>query len=185
MKEELVKAAQKGDSEAFYQLISEDIQKLYKIAYYYFKNQTDALEAIQEVTCRAYVKLQRLREPQFFSTWLTRIMINYCIDEQKRKKKLIHMEEVNHENSSSNEWDIDTIFIEEALDALDPKYKKVIILKYFQDMSTQEISKALQCPEGTVKTWVHRALAQLRILLNKEGDFDVRKGRTGTVKVER
>lgn len=184
MEEDLVKLAQKGSNEAFYKLISDHSEKLYKIAFYYFKNQADALEAIQEVTCRAYVKLNKLKEPQFFSTWLTRILINYCIDEQKRKKRVVHVEEINTDQSGIHESDIDTILIEQALDALEPKYKKVIILKYFQDMSIQEISKVLQCPEGTVKTWVHRALAQLRILLNREGDFDVREGRTETVETE-
>jgi len=173
LKEELVKLAQKGDNEAFYTLVSKESEKLYNIAYHYFKNEADALEAIQETTCRAFIKLRKLKEPQFFSTWITRIMINYCIDEQKRKKKFIHIDESISGDSNITETNIDGILLETAVSGLEPKYKKVIILKYFQDMSIQEISKVLQCPEGTVKTWTYRALNQLRTLLNKESDFNV------------
>jgi RNA polymerase sigma-70 factor (ECF subfamily) len=60
---------------------------MYKIAYSYFGNEQDALEAIQETTCRAYNNFHKLKQPQYFKTWLIRILINYCIDEKKRMKK--------------------------------------------------------------------------------------------------
>ena len=173
MKEDLVKLAQQGDNEAFYKLISDDSEKLYNIAYCYFKNQMDSLEAVQEITCRSYVKLKKLKDPKFFSTWLTKILINYCIDEQKRKRKHVQIEEINSAFVSLSEENIDTILLETAINELEPKYKKIIILKYFQDMTIEEISRVLKCPEGTVKTWTHRALTQLRVLVNKESDFNV------------
>ncbi|UUZ92843.1 hypothetical protein LJK87_47525 [Paenibacillus sp. P25] len=85
--EERVRAAQRGDDEAFYALVSEDKERLYRIGYAYLKNETEVLEAIQEVTCRAYMKVRKLKEPKYFHTWLIRILIHYCIDEQKRKRK--------------------------------------------------------------------------------------------------
>lgn len=173
MNEELVKLAQKGDNEAFYRLVSEESQKLYNIAFHYFKNEADTLEAIQEITCRAFVKLKKLKEPQFFSTWITRILINYCIDEQKKNKKFIHLEESISSKSNIAETSLDSVLLEIAMNELKPKYKKVIILKYYQDMTIEEISKVLHCPEGTVKTWTYRAINQLRLLLNKEDYFNV------------
>jgi RNA polymerase sigma-70 factor (TIGR02954 family) len=170
--EDLVKAAQKGDAEAFYKLILTYKDKLYNIAYCYLKTEQDALESIQEITYRSYLKINKLKEPKYFGTWITKILINYCIDEQKRKMKIVNIEEhqtANDKNSS----DVDKLTLEDAIDKLEPKYKEVIILKYIQDMTTIDISKIMECPEGTIKTWLSRALKQLRDLLNIGGDFNV------------
>ena len=66
--ESLVVAAKQGDDEAFYMLIDENKAQLYKIAYSYMKNEVDVLEAIQETTYKAYMKIRKLREPKYFST---------------------------------------------------------------------------------------------------------------------
>lgn len=169
--EELVRAAQKGDDEAFYKLISSNKDKLYNMAYCYLKNEQDALEAIQEVTCRAYVTISKLKEPKYFATWLTRIVINYCIDEQKRKSKVVFINEETAAHCSRNCED--NILLQSAIEKLEPKYKKVIVLKYFQDMTLSSIAKVMDCPEGTIKTWNYRALKQLRALLDKGGSGGV------------
>ena len=85
----MLKAAKKGNSEAFIQLLETQKGQIYRIAFAYLKNEQDALEAIQEVTFRAFKNIRKLKEPKYFSTWLTRIMINYCIDELKRKKRFL------------------------------------------------------------------------------------------------
>lgn len=169
--EDLVKAAQNGDVEAFYKLIVDYKDKLYNTSYCYLKSEQDTLEAIQEVTCRAYLKINKLKEPRYFNTWLTRIMINYCIDEQKRKKKVVFIEQVQVVNYNNN--NTDNFCIEDALEKLQPKYKEVIILKYIQDMTIIDISKVMECPEGTIKTWISRGLKQLKDLLNVGGNFNV------------
>lgn len=168
--EELVMKAQKGDEEAFYKLIYSIKDKLYSIAYCYLKSESDALEAVQEVTCRAYMKLSKLKEPRFFSTWLIKILINYCIDEQKRRKKVIDFKEIEE---SHEEKSIESMMLQEAIEKLQPKYKNIIMLKYFQDMKAADIARVLDCPEGTIKTWCSRALKELETILNKEGDFNV------------
>ena len=169
--EELVRSAQKGDDEAFFRLISSNKDKLYNIAYCYLRDEQDALEAIQEVTCRAYVKLKKLKEPRYFNTWLTKIIINYCIDEQKRKKKVVFIEEEKATYDTKN--DLDNLMLEAAIEKLKPNYKQVIVLKYFQDMTISSIAEVMECPEGTIKTWLSRALIQLRALLNKGGECNV------------
>jgi RNA polymerase sigma-70 factor (ECF subfamily) len=168
--EELVRKAQKGDEEAFYKLIFSSKDKLYSMAYCYLKSESDALEAVQEVTCRAYIKLNKLKEPKFFNTWLIKILMNYCIDEHKRRKKVIELKplEESHEDKS-----VDAMILEEAIEKLESKFKEVIILKYFQDMTTADIARVMQCPEGTVKTWCARALKQLKVFIGKEGDCNV------------
>jgi RNA polymerase sigma-70 factor (TIGR02954 family) len=170
--EDLVKAAQKGDAEAFYRLILCYKDNLYNIAYCYLKSEQDTLECIQEVTYRSYLKINKLKNPKYFSTWITKILINYCIDEQKRKMKIVNIEEYPIANDKNNN-NVDKLTLEDAIEKLEPKYKEVIILKYIQDMTIIEISKIMECPEGTIKTWLSRALKQLRDLLNIGGDFNV------------
>ncbi|MFC0215623.1 sigma-70 family RNA polymerase sigma factor [Paenibacillus chartarius] len=163
--EEQVRAAQLGDDEAFHALISMDRERLYRIAYAYLRNEIEALEALQETTCRAYMKLRKLKEPRYFHTWLIRILINYCIDEQKRCRKtmpLTHPAEQPVHETPALDAKLD---MELAIERLPPKYRHVIILKYYQDMTLTDIAELLEKPEGTVKTWLHKALKQLK------GDF--------------
>lgn len=164
--ENLIIAAKQGDEEAFLKLIHENKIKLYRIAFSYLKNELDSLEAIQEVTYRAYIKIKKLRNPKYFNTWLIRIMINYCIDEIRKKNKVIYKEiEIkSFDDSSSN------LSIENAIEILEPKYKTVIILKYINDYTIQEIAKIMQRPEGTIKTWLNKSLKILRKYYDKDGD---------------
>lgn len=166
--EQLVRSAQKGDEEAFFALMQINKAKLYRIAFAFLKHEEQALDAIQEVTCRVYSQLHRLREPKFFDTWLVRILLNYCATELKRQRRW------------HNEWqkqepivtpDNDTrLGLEEALEQLPSNYKQVIVLKYFQDFTISEISRILETPEGTIKTWLHKALHKLRRNLEKGGE---------------
>jgi RNA polymerase sigma-70 factor (TIGR02954 family) len=170
--EERVQAAQGGDDEAFYSLVSETNERLYRIAFAYLKNEAEALEAIQEVTCRAYMKLRKVKEPRFFYTWLIRILIHYCIDEQKRKRKVLPLLHIP-ESSMNETLSIDEkILIELAIEKLEPKYQHIIILKYYQDMTLTEIALLLERPEGTIKTWLNKALKELRCYIGKKVGYD-------------
>ncbi|MFM1652213.1 sigma-70 family RNA polymerase sigma factor [Brevibacillus sp. B_LB10_24] len=138
------------------------------------KNEQDALDAVQETTFRAYKQLSRLREPQYFQTWLIRILLNYCHDQTKAKKRWKLIETVPEEHAShSDDMRQERVHLGMALEQLGPKYKQVIILKYFEDMTIAEIARVIGRPEGTVKTRLHQALSQLRKLLEKDGDFHV------------
>lgn len=137
--EERVIAAQRGDHEAFCQLVSADKMKLYSIAFAYLKDETDALEAIQEATCRAYTKLSKLREPRYFQTWLICILIHVCIDEQKRKRTMLPLFELPEPLAADLALD-DKIRLKMAVDLLPPKFRHIIILKYYQDMTLSEIA---------------------------------------------
>ncbi|UJF34194.1 sigma-70 family RNA polymerase sigma factor [Paenibacillus hexagrammi] len=167
--EEKVRAAQIGDTEAFQQLVSADKQRLYSIAYAYLKNEIDALEAIQETTCRAYLKLSKLKEPRYFHTWFIRILINYCIDEQKRKRNMLPLFHLPEPLAADLALD-DKLSLQMAIDRLAPKLRHIIILKYYEDLTLTEIASLLEKPEGTVKTWLNKALQQLRNTFRKEGE---------------
>jgi RNA polymerase sigma factor, sigma-70 family len=166
--EEQAIAAQGGDDQAFYQLIHSERVRLFRIAYSYLKNEEDAIEAIQELTYRAYLKLGKLKEPRYFHTWLIRILIRYCLDERKRRQRMTPVNEVPEPLSKELNLD-DRIHLGIEIDNLKPNHKHVIILKYYEDMTLTEISRLLERPEGTVKTWLNQALKQLRLVSGKGG----------------
>lgn len=160
--EQLVREAQKGDDQAFYQLILMHKERMYRVAYAFLRTETDALEAIQEATCRAYLKLSAVKEPAYFSTWLTRLLIHLCIDEQKRRKRWI-LEETDRERiDPQTDHTDERILLQAAMERLSPIQRNVIILKYFEDLTIREIASLLDHPEGTIKTWLHKALGALR-----------------------
>ncbi|WP_096201692.1 sigma-70 family RNA polymerase sigma factor [Bacillus sp. FJAT-45350] len=167
--EELVRRARKGDGEAFYELIAAYKQQLYQIAFSYVKNESDALEAIQEVTYLAFKSCKKLKEPKYFKTWLIRILINHCSDELKQKKRMVvqFSEPVNQIEEHSQM----KLELEEEIAKLRAEYQHVIILRYFQELPISEIANILKRPEGTIKTWIHQALKQLKVQM-KVGDLD-------------
>ncbi|GAF66081.1 putative RNA polymerase [Bacillus sp. TS-2] len=167
--EQLVQKAKDGDDEAFLELMGSLKIDLYKTALAYLRNEEDALEAIQEVTFRAYKNLRNIKEPSYFKSWMIRIMINYCNDTLKWKKRMVMNEEFlltlgKAENHSLME-------IQDAMQALDERYQEVLTLKYFHDLKITDIAGALQCPEGTVKTWLNKALKSLREKLEEKGEI--------------
>ncbi|KAA0550385.1 sigma-70 family RNA polymerase sigma factor [Bacillus sp. BGMRC 2118] len=166
--EVLIKRAIKGDEQAFYTLMLEHKEQLYRMAFSYLRNQEDSLEALQEVTYRAFKAIKTVREPAYFTTWLVRIMLNYCNDEL-RKKKRVSVQSHEFEHMTASEDHLERIELEEAVDALDERSKQVITLKYFHDYKISDIAKVMDCPEGTVKTWLHKALNGLRKQFEDKG----------------
>ncbi|WP_128894743.1 sigma-70 family RNA polymerase sigma factor [Longirhabdus pacifica] len=165
----LLKHAQDGDSESFYILMDQHKIQLYKIAYFYLKNEQDALEAIQEITYRCFIKIKKVKEPKYFSTWLIRMMINYCKDQLRKQRRMNNKNiEQNSVVAEDNQLQItDRMVLEAALMELDDKYEKVIRMKYIGDMTIPQIAYAIGKPEGTIKTWIYKGLSKLRSQLEK------------------
>ncbi|WP_240613659.1 sigma-70 family RNA polymerase sigma factor [Pueribacillus theae] len=163
-KMKLVARAKKGDTEAFQVLINEDKEKLYRMAFVYMKDEEDALEVFQETVYAALKSISSLKNNRYFSTWLTRILINQAIDALRKKKKVVPMSHDVLENLSESE----TIKPEEQLDLLEAlaeingKYKTVLLLRYYEDYTIGQIAAILGCPEGTVKTNIRRGLESLK-----------------------
>ncbi|MBD3922663.1 sigma-70 family RNA polymerase sigma factor [Paenibacillus sp. PR3] len=150
--------------------------KLYAIAYSYTRHQVNALEAIQETVCRAWLKRRTLREPRYWSTWLVRILIRICMDIQRKQKREVPTDDAQLMPDVSNADDPSDrmarrMMIEVALDRLDAKERMVVVLKYYRDMTLSEIAFLMDKPIGSVKTWLHKALGKLRTELGQwEGD---------------
>ncbi|MGE7110122.1 sigma-70 family RNA polymerase sigma factor [Lysinibacillus sp. NPDC047702] len=145
-------------------MIEQEQHKLYRMAYVYVQNENDAVEVFQQTIIRAYEGLPQLKEPHYFSTWLTRIIINVCKTYIAKKNSVQLVEPHTLEDFTSTT----PTYIEEELDLwhslckLEEKYKTVLLLRFYQDYSVKDIATILQYPEGTVKTNIRRGLQALR-----------------------
>ncbi|KOS63153.1 sigma-70 family RNA polymerase sigma factor [Lysinibacillus agricola] len=165
----LLSKAKKGNNQAFIELLQDEKVKLYKMAYIYTKNENDALDVVQETIARAYANIHTVKEEQYFATWLMRILINTALEMLRKNQKIVPLEQQPEQGQiSTNDEKLDLL---QAIEQLDEKYKTVILLKYYRDLQIKEIADLLGCPEGTVKTNVHRGIQQLKKCLNKEGEL--------------
>lgn len=149
------------DEEVFYERLASEHRKLYALAYSYLRSEADALEAVQEASCRAWMKRKQLKNEQAFTPWLLRITINCCMDELRRKKRVVLTEKLEEEEAQEMRSS-DRLDLERAMKRMKPKYRHAVMLKYYQDMTNAEIAKVLNKPEGTIKTWMRQGLMQLR-----------------------
>lgn len=161
--------ARQGDELAFNQLVSLHKRKLYSIAYSYLRNEADALDALQDSVCKAWLKKATLKDHDAFLPWITRILINGCIDDLKRKQRVLPKSEAEYEGTHEM-MSIYRMDLEIALTHLKPIYRHVLTLKYYHDMTLSDIAKIMDRPEGTVKTWLHQALKQVKKQINKGGE---------------
>ncbi|GGD18546.1 sigma-70 family RNA polymerase sigma factor [Pontibacillus salipaludis] len=165
-----MKKAQKGNEKAFVELFSQYQEDIYRISYTYVKNQNDALDVVQEVAYRSFKKMDTLKHPEYFKTWLIKMAITCSIDLIRKNKKVITID-TNYENYIGTE-DQDTalsITLHELLDKLNEEEKSIIILKFYQGYTFKEIADILEIPLGTAKSNMYRALQKLRNDLGEVG----------------
>jgi RNA polymerase sigma-70 factor (ECF subfamily) len=163
----------KKREERFLSLISDNNDKLYKIAYSYVKNKDDALDIVQEAVYKGYISYHKVKKPEFEKTWLTRIVINTAIDFIRKNKKIVSIDMSFIENiadSGVNHLD-DKLAVEHALENLNERERTVIILRYFEDMKLDEIAEILETPISTIKSILYRSLKKMEVDL-KEADVD-------------
>lgn len=156
--------ARKGDKEAFSKLIQEINIKLYKTGMAILKNDDDVCDALQETLINAYTKITTLKNPEYFNTWIIRIMINNCYEIIRKNRRVSKITE-KIEQSIDNYYEIycEQSNLENILKQLDEDLRLVTVLYYYDDLKVKEISKFLNIPEGTVKSRLSRAR---RILAN-------------------
>lgn len=138
--------------------------KLYKTAFLYFGNETQALDVLDEAVYKALCGHRRLRQPEYFDTWITRILINECHNEQRRQKRFCSMEDL----PETAEEVFDALPLKEALRKLPKELKDVVILRYFAGYTLVETAEALKIPQGTAATRQRRALKLLKLELGEE-----------------
>ena len=177
---QLVLRAKKGDNLAFQQLVMKYDRHVLNIAYSYRNNKDEADDIYQEVFLRVFKGLKNFQSRSKFSTWLYRITVNVCI-EQKRKEKVRDHESLDKYNESETEGtvlsdlidggsrtDKNTLdnevnsLIRSEVDKLPPQLKMTFMLKYYHGYKIREISKFMNCTEGTIKSYLFKSSRKLR-----------------------
>lgn len=166
---QLERKAIKGSEDAFLDLMHTHQEGLYRTAMSYLKNEEDALEAVQEVTYRAFKHIKTLKEPAYFKTWVTRIMMNYCQDTIKKSKREICEESLLLVFGKKEDYTF--LEIEEALANLTDYERELLHLKYFEDVKIKDIAVMWKTPEGTIKTRLHKALRSFRHHFEEKGEM--------------
>ena len=138
--------------------------KLFRMAVLYLGSQSDAEEALDEAVYRGLKSCKKLREPAFFDTWITRILINVCCDERKRRKRELCFEELP-ETAAEH---FDSLPLQEAIRRLPGELRDLVILRYFTGYTLRETAEILEIPQGTAATKERRALRLLRLELEEE-----------------
>lgn len=138
--------------------------RLFRTAVLYLGSQSDAEEALDEAVYRGLKNCKKLREPDYFNTWMTRILLNVCCDEQRRRKREQSWEELPETAAEA----FDNLPLREAVNRLPKELKELVILRYFTGYTLREASKILDIPQGTAATRERRALKLLRLELGEE-----------------
>lgn len=169
----LVKRATKGDRQAFEKLMDIYFDRLCREAYIRCKYEEDVKEIVQETIYKAYRNIRSLKEPQYFKTWLSRILINVANDYLRNKGMVdLELDETSYVKEVVIEDKIEIkIDLYNAIDELEDKYKDAVILRYIDDLKIEDISKILDCPVNTIKTHLRKALKDMKKML-KEGYFN-------------
>ena len=167
----LIRAAQSGDRDALITLLREIENDVYRTAYYILNNEQDAHDAAQEALIRIYTKINSYEEKAQFKTWVQRIVTNICIDKFRRNKPTVSIDEheLVFEGKENVEREVMSGYIaqdiREAIEQLPEHHRTVIVLRYLQDFSYNEIADCLNLPLNTVKSYLFRARQQLQHLL--------------------
>lgn len=155
----LVKRAQNGDADAFVQLMEANRQNMYKVAICYVNNPEDAADVIQDTILTAFEKLRDLREPGYFRTWLTRILINKCKDFLDERSWEVAFDEMPE--TAYNDAALDQLMYEELLQEVDEQYRDILVLHYVEGFQSKEIAEVLDMKDATVRTRLRRGRENL------------------------
>lgn len=145
---------------AIEQLLLDNYETYYRLAYSYVRQEQDALDIVQESAYKAIKDCQKVKNPQYLSTWLYRIVINTALDLIRKRKKEELSDTMPEAVWEDRYGDVDLKYM---LEQLDEKSRTVVILRYFEDMKLEEIAKILDENLNTVKARLYRTLKKLRL----------------------
>lgn len=163
---ELIRKAQAGDGEAFIRLMEENRQSLYKIARSWFPGAMDAEDAVAQTVLDCWEKLDTLKKPAHFRTWLIRILINNCKDIVRDRSRLV-LTDMPPEPEGRPD-DHSGLYFQELMDALSQANRPVMQLYYGEGFKAREIAALMDLPLGTVTARLKRGREELQRKLGKE-----------------
>ena len=173
----LVERIKAGDSQAFADIYSQTYQKVYYFALSLVKDEHLAEDALQETYIKVLNSIDTLKDNKLFVAWLNRITYNICMRQlEKRREELGYEDEAEKLVSQDDDTNplLYSIKSEENSELmrhilkLPESHRAVIILKFYNDMKTEEIAETLDIPPGTVKSRIHSAKKMLRESMSNE-----------------
>ncbi|MBM6871085.1 sigma-70 family RNA polymerase sigma factor [Pseudoflavonifractor phocaeensis] len=138
--------------------------RLYRTARIYLASESAALDAVDEAVYQGLVHCRKLREERYFTTWMTRILINVCNDELRRRRREVTMAELPDTAVEA----YDALPLRQAVERLPRELRAVVALRYFSGCTIAETAEALSIPAGTVSTRQRKALSLLRLALDDQ-----------------
>lgn len=179
--EQLVRYAQRGDMRAFEELVARHRDKIYARAFSMMRNEDDAIDISQEAWVKGWQRLKQFQGESSFLTWMTRIVINLCLDAlRKHKRQRAESIEVMEEESGGVERQMPVVTtnptaglerselrqrIDKALNQLSYEHRTVLILHEFEELEYKEIAKRMQCSIGTVMSRLFYARRKMAALM--------------------
>jgi len=179
----LLAACQEGDEQAFRSLFDSHKDRVYSLALYLTRDEAAASDMTQQAFLTLLAKGREFRGDAKLSTWLYRLVVNLCSDERRRQRRSMPLAAAGGKEAMSEKSPQENRFargeialaVKRAIESLKPKLRALVVLKYLDDLSYQEISQVLGCSIGTVASRLNRGhkllarkLAYLRASL--EGD---------------
>src|SRR3954471_21038872 len=178
----LVKAAQQGDMPAFEELVARHRDKIYARALSMMRNEEEAVDLSQEAWVKGWQRLKQFQGESSFGTWMTRIVINLCLDQlRKHKRQRAESIEAMDQESGGVERHMPVVTvnptaglerrelrqrIDKALGQLSYEHRTVLVLHEFEEMEYKEIAKTMNCSIGTVMSRLFYARRKMAALLN-------------------
>ena len=185
--QELVSRAKAGDQGAFEQLVLDNQNRVYSLAFRMVNDREEAADLAQEAFLKAWQGLPAFQGESSFSTWVYRLTTNVCIDflrRQKRRQENLSTLSLDDEEGAWAEpadWEQDphrrleraeqNRAVARGLEALPDHHRQVLVMRELSGLSYQEIAHALKLDPGTVKSRIARARMALRKILLEDGNF--------------
>lgn len=150
------------------QIILEKYNQYYRLAFSYAHNEEDAGDIVQNGAYKALRNSDTLKKPEYAETWIYRIMLNECFQHLKQPRcvSIDAMQEENGAEAGYSEDHYGNIDLQRAIDSLSEKDKAIVILKYFEDKTLEEIAEILNENVNTVKSRLYRSMKKLQNTLS-------------------
>jgi RNA polymerase sigma-70 factor, ECF subfamily len=163
----LTKAVQ-GDQLAFAEIVREHQGMVFSIAWHFLRNRSLAEELAQDIFLQLYQKLAGIQSPAHLTYWLRRVTAHRCIDQSRRVKPEIGLEQVAEPATEGPEKDpfLDRQ-LQQSVALLPEKWRMIVILRYQEGLELAEIAELLEIPLNTVKSSLQRSLTELRTRLTR------------------
>ncbi len=181
----LAQQALQGDQDAYEILVRRYSTPLFNFICRFLGDYDQSCDVLQQVFLRFYTSLPHLSTGEPFKPWLFQVARNCCVDELRRRKRYaIHFSQLETENNDGEITFLGDMpdpgplpeeimehhdlqqYLQRAIQALPPKFRAVVLLRYVAQLSFSEIGRTLSMPEATAKTYFHRAKVLLRKTLN-------------------